>query len=376
MLLGGFCLFTLASMACGLAPSIGVLVAARAAQGAGAAALGACSLALLGHTFPGPAERARAVGLWAAGASAALAAGPLAGGLLIATVGWRFIFFINAPLGLAGFWLTARHAAETPRARDRGVDLPGQLSAVLALTALAGATISIGSRGLSALAAGGYVLAVGAGTAFVIVERRSARPMVPPALFRSRMFSAAIGVGFVINIVFYGLIFVFSLFLQRQERLSPLAAGLAFVPVMLAIMASNVLAGRGIRVTGVRQVIGAGALILSAACLLLAVSVRSLPLAGLVAEVSLAGFGVGLIVPAMTSAVLGGVERSRSGIASGALTAARQTGSVLGVALFGSLVAGAGGVSVAGGLRTAMMIAVVLGLAVAGLSSLINAPRA
>jgi len=368
VLIAGFVLFIAASAACGAAPSIGVLVAARLVQGAGAAALGGCSLALLNHSFPSAGDRARAVGIWAAGGSAALAAGPVAGGLLITVAGWRAIFFINLPLGAAGCWLTARYAAEAPRARGRGVDLPGQAAAMVALAALAGATISAGSRGFGApVVLGGYGLAVFALAVFVGLERTQARPMVPLSLFRAPAFSASVAAGFVVNIVFYGLIFVFSLFLQRQDRLSPLAAGVAFVPVMLAIMASNVISGRFPSARwfpGTRGAIAGGALLMAAGCCVITVAPPA-PVAVPVAGLSVAGLGIGLIVPAITAALLGSVDRSWSGIASGTLTALRQTGSVLGVAVFGSLLVGRGSTA---GLRLACEISVGLAALLAVLS--------
>ncbi len=367
--LAGFTVFTLASIACGLAPDIGALVAARAVQGSGAAALGACSLALLNHTFPGQGERARAVGLWTAGGAAALAAGPLIGGLLIAAVGWRSIFFINVPLGAGGWWLTARYAAETAPARDRGLDLPGQLTAVSGLTALAGATIEAGLAGFGApVVIGGYVFAVLAGAAFVLIERTSASPLLPPRLFRSRTFSVAVCAGLLINVVFYGLIFTFSLFLQRHVGLSPFSTGLAFLPVTVLIMASDLIAGRAISTLGTRSVTTTGALAMGAGCVamfaILSAHVPAL-VAALVAALSVTGFGIGLVVTAITSALLGSVDKSWSGVASGTLTAFRQSGSVLGVALFGSLLAGTGA---AAGLRSACAISAVLIAAVAALS--------
>jgi MFS transporter, DHA2 family, methylenomycin A resistance protein len=369
VLLGGFAVFTLASVACGLSPTIGALIAARAVQGTGAAALGACSLALLNHTFPDSSGRARAVGIWTAGGAAALAAGPLIGGVLIEAVGWRSIFFINAPLGTAGWWLTARYATESAPARDRGVDLPGQLAAVVALTALAGATIEAGSRGFrTPIVIGGYLLAVAAGAAFVLLEMTRARPLLPLGLFRSRTFSVAVVAGLLVNVVFYGLIFIFSLFLQRHVGLSPLSTGLAFVPVTVLIMASDLIAGRVISVLGTRLVSVSGALLMGAGCLamfgLLSAHAGAL-VPALVAALSVVGFGIGLIVTAITTALLGSVDQSRSGVASGTLTASRQTGSVLGVALFGSLLAGMGATA---GLRTACAIAAALVLLTAGLT--------
>jgi MFS transporter, DHA2 family, methylenomycin A resistance protein len=365
VVLAGFVIFTVASAACGLVPVIGALIAARAVQGIGAAALGACSLALLDHTFPDQAERARAVGAWATGGAAALAAGPLVGGLLIAALGWRSIFFINVPIGAVGWWLTHRYAAETQPAGDRGLDLPGQLTAVITLTALAGATIEAGRTGFGTpLVIGGYLVAAAAAIAFVVVEHSRARPMLPLGLFRSRSFSAALAIGFLINVVFYGLIFALSLFLQRHEGLSPLSAGLAFLPATVAIMASNLIAARAIRAAGTRRVIAAGAILMGIGCLamfgLLSIHITGL-VGPLVGALSVTGFGIGLIAVPITSALLGSVQTSQSGVASGTLTAFRQTGSVLGVAVFGSLLAG---MSVSAGLRTATAIAVGLMLAV------------
>jgi MFS transporter, DHA2 family, methylenomycin A resistance protein len=368
--IAGFALFTLASAACGLAPSMPALIAGRAVQGVGAAILGACSLLLLNHAYPGPRERARAVGLWAAGASSALAGGPLVGGVLIATLGWRSIFFINAPAGLAGIWLTARFAAQTPHTPGRGVDWWGQLTAIVALAAFAGATIEGGSRGFTdpAVLAGFGVAAAAAGL-FIAVEAHREYPMLPLRLFRSPTFSAATATGFVVNIAFYGLIFVLSLFFQRLQGLSPLATGVAFAPVMIAIMASNVLAGRIIHAFGAWPVVGVGALVMAAGCLSMLGATAATATAGLVASLTVVGLGLGLLVPAMTSSLLGSVEKARSGVAAGTLNALRQTGSVLGVALFGSLIASA---HLTRGLHLSLAISAALTLVAAGLSPLIG----
>jgi MFS transporter, DHA2 family, methylenomycin A resistance protein len=338
-------------------------------QGIGAAALGACSLALLNRTYPEPGERARAIGVWTAGGAAALAAGPLLGGLLIAAAGWRSIFFINVPLGAIGYWLTARYATETAPARSRKADLLGQVAAVVALFSLAGATIQAGSKAFATpLVLGGYALAVVAGTAFLVIERTRAQPMLPLSLLRRRVFSAAVCAGLLVNVVFYGLIFAFSLFLQRYEGLSPLSAGLAFLPVTVLIMVSDLAAGRVIPAFGASRVGTAGALFMGAGCLamlsVLLAHVSAL-IPALVAGLTVTGFGIGLVVTAITSALLGSVDESRSGIASGTLTAFRQTGSVLGVAVLGSVFAGMGAI---GGLEVASAISVGLMAAVAALN--------
>ena len=365
--IAGFSLFTAASAICGLAPTLGVLIAARAVQGAGAALLVPCSLTVLNHTFPEPAERSRAIGRWAVGASTALSAGPLVGGVLTATLGWRAIFFINAPIGLIGILLTARVAEETTRSPDHGVDLWGQVTAILCLTLLAAATIRGGSDGFgSAAVLGGYGAAAAAGVAFLAVEARRARPMLPLRLFRSPAFSANTAIGLLINVAFYGLIFVFSLFFQRTQHFSALEAGLAFAPMTAAIMGANAVAGRLEQRFGARAVIAGGALLMAAGAVALEGVGSASPFPALVAQLVALGFGLGLIVPVMIASLLGSVDRARSGIASGTLNTARQTGSVIGVALFGSLIAAGGLVT---GLHVALGVATVLCLVVATLGA-------
>jgi DHA2 family methylenomycin A resistance protein-like MFS transporter len=213
LFLAGFALFTAASAGCALAGDVSVLVIARTVQGIGAATPAACSLALLNHEYPDPHERARAVGWWAAGASTALAAGPVIGGIVIAALGWRSIFFINIPIGLAGIWLAARYAHETPSHR-LGIDLPGQASAIVALGSLAAATIEGGELGFtSAVALGGYALFVLAAVSFLVAEARLHAPMLPLSLFANRTFRSATLIGLLVNVCFYWLIFVLSLLL-------------------------------------------------------------------------------------------------------------------------------------------------------------------
>jgi MFS transporter, DHA2 family, methylenomycin A resistance protein len=366
--LAGFVLFTTASVACGLAPSLAVLIAARAVQGIGAAVLAPASLSLLNHTYSEPGERARSVGLWAAGASVALAAGPLIGGILTSTLGWRAIFFINLPIGLIGILITLQHATETSRDDARGIDPPGQVLAVGALVLLAAATIQGGSQGFTRPAVlAGYGLALAAGAGFVTVEARRARPMLPLSLFRSSAFSASATIGLLVNIGFYGLIFVFSLYFQQGQHLSALQTGLAFAPSTVAILAANLLAGRLDARFGPRRVIALGALLMSAASAALLGAGQHSLYATLVAQLVALGFGLGLVVPAMTAALLASVNRAQSGIASGTLNTARQTGSVIGVALFGALIAN--GTRLVSGMHLALAISVALA-AIAGVLSI------
>ena len=365
MFIGGFTLFTLASAACGLAPSLGVLITARAVQGVGAAVLVPSSLSLLNHAYRDPQGRARAVGLWAAGASVALAGGPLLGGVLTASLGWRSIFFINAPIGLAGILLTAQFATETTRSADRGIDAPGQLTAIVALAALAGAMIEAGRYGFAdPLVLAGFGLAAVALALFVVIESRRRRPMLPLSLFRARTFSVSSAIGVLINVAFYGLIFVLSLYFQDTRHYSALVTGLAFGPATVAVGVANLSAGRLARVAGQRATLAGAALLVAAGLGGMLVIGPDTGYPAIVVQFMAVGFGLGVIVPVVTAALLGSVDRSRSGVASGTLNTARQTGSVIGVGLFGSLAAG----HLVSGLRVSLVISAGLALLVAGLA--------
>ena len=337
--MAGFAIFTAASVACALAPNATILIAARAVQGLGAAILVPNSLALLSHAYPDEKQRSRAVGIWAAGASLALTAGPLVGGGLIALVGWRSIFLVNLPIGLAGLWLSWRYAGETTQSPQREIDLPGQIAAIAALGCLAGAIIEggtlgwgnpFGDRGLHRARRCWRSCSSGRNGA-----RRS-------RCCRCRcsgigMFALTSLVGLLVNVAFYGLIFVFSLYFQRVNGLSPFATGLAFLPMMGAVLPVNLVAARVAERIGAPATIAAGAALAASGCLALLGIEPGTGYWAIGAQLTIIGAGLGLLVPPLTSTLLGSVEKSRSGIAAGVLNATRQTGSVLGVALFGSL---------------------------------------
>jgi MFS transporter, DHA2 family, methylenomycin A resistance protein len=369
----GFAIFVLASLACALAPSLPVLIIARLCQGIGAAILVPNSLALLNHAYPSEKERNRAVGIWAAGASFSLTAGPLVGGALIALIGWRSIFFINLPIGLVGMWLTWRYAIETTRSASRTFDIPGQMLAVLALGSLAAALIEGGQRGWrDPLVDTGFVAFVVLAVLFIMVELKSKAPMLPLSLFRSAAFSTTSLAGLLVNVGGYGLIFVFSLYFQRLNHLSPLWTGLAFAPMMAAVLATNLIAARVTAAISARLTIAVGLAVMAASCLGLLGMQQGSSYASLCAQLVALGGGLGLLVPPLTSTLLGSVAKQRSGVASGVLNAMRQTGSVLGVALFGSLLGGPAGFIP--GTKIALWIAAVLAL-VALAAVLIGVPR-
>jgi DHA2 family methylenomycin A resistance protein-like MFS transporter len=360
--IAGFALFMGTSAICGLAPGIGVLIAARAVQGIAAAVLVPSSLTLLNHTYTEPAARARAVGMWLFGSSMSFAAGPLIGGLLIAGFGWRAIFFINVPLALSGMTLARLYATETRGARERPIDYPGQVLAVATLAVLVGATIEGGVRGFgSAPVLGGFALAVALFLGFVIVEGRRREPMLPLSLFSARAFSVSAVIGLLVNLLVYGLIFLFSLYFQTVQGHTPLATGLLLVPYVIAAGFGNVISAGMVRHLGPVRAPLVSATLLAAACLGLVWIGPTTPYPAIVAQFVCLGAGLGTIVPVITSELMGSVERSRSGVAAGTLNTMRQTGSAIGVAWFGSLLSAGGGF--VAGLHLALFISA--GMAVA-----------
>lgn len=357
--MAGFALFTAASLACTLAPNAAILIAARAVQGLGAAILVPNSLALLNHAYPDEKDRGRAIGMWAAGASLALTAGPLAGGALITLVGWRSIFLVNLPIGLGGFWLTWRFASETPVSPRRELDLAGQAAAIAALGALAGALIQGGRLGwTNVFVLAGFCAATLCAALFVVQERRVAQPMLPLSLFANRLFAMTSLVGLLVNVAFYGLIFVLSLYFQEINDYSPFQTGLAFLPIMGVVLPVNLIAPRLAERIGAIATIVIGAVITATACLALLFIRQGTPYPAMLAQLMALGGGLGLLVPPLTSTLLGSVDKARSGIAAGVLNSTRQTGSVIGVALFGSLLGPRD--AFISGARTALIVSAIL----------------
>ncbi|WP_248766978.1 MFS transporter [Pseudomonas sp. MWU12-2345] len=337
--MAGFALFSLASVGCGLATSLAALIGWRVVQGLGAALLVPTSLSLLRQVFEDPVARSRAIGWWGAGGGIALAAGPVLGGVLIESLGWRSIFLINLPIGLIGLWLTARHAPASVAQHERSLDLPGQVTGVLALGTLTLALTEATELGWSSPTVLGVMgLCIAFSGAFLWLEARNPDAMLPLELFRDRTVSSTTAIGLIINLVFYGMVFTFSLLFQSIWQLTPQRTGLAFLPMMAVLMLMNILAGRLAERLSERVLVMAGLTVSACgyALMLPALAAQSYTL--LVVPMLLAGSGIALVIPTITQAVLTAVPANRAGVASGLLNAARQVGGVMGVALFGGLV--------------------------------------
>ncbi|MER6381979.1 MFS transporter [Streptomyces sp. NPDC001250] len=365
----GIALFTLASLGCALAPGIGVLVGARVAQGGAAAVVMPASLALIRQAYEDARARARAIALWTVGGSVAMAAGPVLGGLLTDSAGWRAVFLLNLPVGavILGLLVRVERSPRRPAALDGG----GQLTAVLALAGLAFAVIEGGHLGWTSgpvLAAG--ALAVASGYAFRVVEGRHRQPMVPLHMLTDRRMAVSLAVGFAVNAAFYGGIFLLGLYYQQLRGMSGITAGLMFVPMSAVVTVTNLVSPRLAERIGRRPVIVAGQVIFAGAMLAMLPLAAHTPVWLVLTLLLPLSIGGALAVPALTALLMDAVPGERAGTASGLLNSFRQTGGALAVALFGSLLSGPGGFSLPG-MHLGLVTVAALLLTTAALSRLL-----
>jgi DHA2 family methylenomycin A resistance protein-like MFS transporter len=352
----GLAVFVIASAACGLAPDLGVLVGARLVQGAGAAGMLPASLSLIRAAYTDPVQRGRAIAAWTISGSVAAAAGPVAGGALN-LISWRLIFAINLPIGAIALLLLV-HAARSPR-RDVPFDRVGQLAAVIAMGALTFGVIEAGARGFGApevLVA--LTVAVAALMAFVVAQARGTHPMLPLDLLRSRIMLISSGTGFAFMVGFYGMVFVYSLYLQQQRELSSFQTGLVFLPATVLSGFVSVAAARLTERFGPRVPIVGGMCLMGVGLVVLAVLPASVPVWLLAVVMIPVGITGPLAMQPTTALLLDSVPPHRSGMASAMFNTSRQIGGALAVAVFGALLADRA--HLLPGLRESVAIAAVL----------------
>jgi DHA2 family methylenomycin A resistance protein-like MFS transporter len=366
VVLAGLGVFGLASLAAGAAPSNAILVAARVAQGVGAALLLPGTLAIITHAFPGDAERARAIGVWAAVAGLSLPAGPVVGGLLVAGPGWRWVFLVNLPVVAAAALLTARLVRESADSRGRRIDVAGVALGALTLAATTFALIQAGHASATSpvVLASAAVAVLGAG-AFVAVERRSPAPMLPLGLFRRRRFTIANAVAATMNLGSLGCIYVLTLYLQVVQGRSALESGLAVIPLFLPVAVLAPVSGRLTGRFGPRGPMLAGLLVAAAGLALLARAGAGAPYGELLPAFVLWGGGLGLLTSAVVAAAVGAVESERAGLASAVNNTARQAGGAIGIAALGALAGEPSGPGFVHGFHTAALVAAGLYVAAA-----------
>lgn len=348
----GLVTFVAASVACALAATTPILLAARAAQGVGAAMMLPQGLAITAAAFPDPADRARSTAAWAMAAASSTAIGPLLGGVLADTAGWRWIFWLNAPVGVLALLLSYRHLPESRDSAAAGFDLPGQLLAALGLGSLTVALVE-GRAWPADRVAAVAVVAVAATVAFILLQRRSRNPMLPLDMFGSRGLVAALLATFVMTFGIYGLLLVNSFAFQQQRGLSALATAIWFLPMPLAYLLLIPCASGLSRRTSPRTAMVAGLVLMAGGLLLYAAAGTASPIWLLEASFVLSGAGLALNTGPAVALAMAAIPVRRSGLAAGVVNLARLLGITVGVAVLGSTMAAIGGDA---GVRAALLL--------------------
>lgn len=359
--------FAVASAACATAPTAGVLIAARALQGIGGALLTPGSLAIIEAAFV-RADRAKAIGAWSALGGVAAAIGPLLGGYLVEALSWRAIFLINVPLGALVAWLALRHVPESRDVSATGrLDYPG---ATLATVGLAGATYAMiegPNRGVtSPVVMATAILGVVGLAGFVLVERRSAHPMLPLGIFSSRQFTSANVVTFIVYAALGGVFFLLVVVLQTALGYSPIAAGAASLPVTAIMLALSSASGALAQRIGPRLPLTIGPLLIAAGMLMMTrIEPGGSYLTTVLPAVVVFGFGLAATVAPVTATTLAAADERHAGAASGVNNAVARTAGLLAVALLPPLAGLTGDAlqnpaAVTAGFHTAMLISAIL----------------
>ncbi|WP_187687995.1 MFS transporter [Nocardia wallacei] len=336
VLVAGFALFGLASLACALAPTTAVLIAGRAVQGVGGALLLPSTMAVIVDVYPERGEQAKALGTWAAVSSLALPAGPLLGGVLTGVLGWRPVFWINVPLTALVVVAALRTVPARPGTRGGRFDVTGLMGFVVALGGLVFTVISAGRQASGTAVVSAVVTAIALAVALAS-SARSDHPILPLDLLRRRKFLSPNVVALTMNLIVNGLLFVGMLYLQQVRHYSPIMAGIAVLPMAIPLVVLAPVSGRITAARGPRTAIGLGCVVSAAGSLLLTLVHADGGLAALLAGFLLIGCGGGLITASVVAAVVRATPPDRSGLATGTSNTARQIGTACGVAVFGAV---------------------------------------
>ncbi|MEV5753146.1 MFS transporter [Actinoallomurus sp. NPDC052308] len=336
----GMGIFGVASLASALAPGIEVLIGARLLQGAGAALFMPSSLALLVRAFPDARERTKVLGVWSAIVSSSMALGPTAGGIMVGAFGWRSIFLINVPIGIAGMLLTRRHIAGAG-GDARPLAAPGHAAVIVLLAGISFALIEGPQLGWAAAPVIGAIAAAALAAVLLIGrEYRTDNQVMPWTLFRSARFTGANAVGFLFNAAFYGSLFMIGLYVQHARGASPLQAGLEILPLTIFIPVSNIAFARiSGRITA-GPLLTVPLVVAGAASLALVALSPSTPYWMLAVALGLTSIAGGIISPALTAAMVDATGTRHANTAGSVLNANRQIGSLIGIASIGAVLAG------------------------------------
>ncbi len=337
----GLVVFSLGSLLCGVAPSLGWLIAFRVLQAIGGSMLNPVAMSIVRNVFEDPRERAMAIGVWGGVFGLSMALGPVLGGALVDASSWRLVFFVNVPIGLAAIVLTTLFVPESRSDRPRRLDPAGQVLVIAALATLTYAIIEGPRSGwTSPEIITLFSVSAASWLTLVLYELRRAEPLLELRFFRSAPFSGASAIAVLAFAALGGFLFLNTLYLQEVRGLSPLHAGLYMLPMAGMLLVFAPLSGRLVGRVGSRPslVLGAGGLIVSA--VMLTRLSPTTPTAYLLASYFLAGIGTGLLNPPITNTAVTGMPPSQAGVASAIASTSRQVGMTLGVAVIGAIAGG------------------------------------
>jgi len=338
----GLTAFTLGSLLCSLAPGLGWLVAFRMLQALGGSMLNPVALSIIVNTFVEPAERARAIGIWGAVVGISMSLGPIVGGALVESVGWRGIFWVNIPVGMAALALTARFVPESRAPHARKVDPAGQALVIITLAALIyGIIEGPGSGWTSPKIIACFGVAAVALAGLIAYESRRPEPLIDLRFFRSAPFSGATLIAVCAFAAFGGFLLLNTLYLQNVRGYSALQAGLYTAPMALVTIICAPLSGRIVGVRGPRLPLIAAGVAITASGLMLTRLVAGTSMTWLIATYVIFGIGFGLVNAPITNTAVSGMPRAQAGVAAAVASTSRQVGQSLGVAVIGSVVVSA-----------------------------------
>ena len=337
----GLVVFSTGSLLCGLAPSLTLLVGARVLQAIGGSMLNPVAMSIIRNVFEDPRQRARAIGLWGAVFGLSMALGPIAGGLLVDSISWRAVFFVNVPIGLLAILLTAIFVPESRAPRPRRLDPVGQVLVIVSLATLTYAIIEGPRHGwTSAEILGLFGCALLSAAVFVAYELRRREPLVEIRFFRSLPFSGANLVAVFTFASLGGFLFLNTLYLQDVRGLSPLNAGIHMLPMAMLLLVFAPLSGRLTGRFGPRPSMLAGGAAIAIAGLMLTGLTPTTALALLIGSYVLFGAGAGLMNPPITNTAVSGMPGEQAGVAAAIASTSRQVGMTLGVAVIGAISGG------------------------------------
>jgi EmrB/QacA subfamily drug resistance transporter len=338
----GLMTFSLGSLLCAIAPSLGALIAARVLQAIGGSMLNPVAMSIIRNVFEDPRERARAIGVWGAVFGLSLTLGPVLGGALVDSIGWRAVFVVNVPVGVAAIILTALFVPESRAPHPRRIDPIGQILVIVALATLTYAIIEAPGNGwLSTETLALFAISLAAFATLVPYELHRDQPLIEVRFFASAPFSGASVIAICAFAGIGGFLFLNTLYLQVVRGLSPLDAGLAVLPLAVGTLVVAPLSGRLVGSRGSRLPLVGGSIGVIVGGLMLTQLTATTPFALLLLAYLIYGIGFGALNPPITNTAVSGMPASQAGVAAAIASTSRQVGATLGIAVLGSLAAGA-----------------------------------